>query len=94
MDIHDRFEALNSEFLKFDRVTEKLSQRRDLHAFIRLDQWFPGETSDIVCAAWHDEICLDFDDEKLSTLTDEQLTELIRCGVRHCERNGAAVMFA
>lgn len=80
--LHDRFEKFNDEFLAFERVETKRSQRPDLHAFLLLDELFPGNT-DMVCSAQHDEIWLEVDNQQLATLSDDQLIELIRCGVRH-----------
>jgi len=94
MDIHKRWEAVTKdgdEFLKFDKVANKRSQRPDLHAFLMLDELFPG-TSDLVSSASHDEIWLDVDDDQVETLTDEQILELSWCGVRH-DSDGGLCMF-
>ena len=85
MDINERWEAVTkegNEFLKFEKVANKRSQRPDLHAFLMLGELFPG-TSDLVSSASHDEIWLDVDDDQVETLTDEQILELSRCGVYH-----------
>lgn len=90
MDIHERWEAVTKEgdeFLKFEKVANKRSQRPDLHAFLLLDELFPG-TKDIVAAVGHDEIWLDVDDDQIETLTDEQILELSWCGVRHAWDGG------
>lgn len=72
---------LDWEFLKFERVENKRSQRPDLHAFLLLDELLPGN-SDIVSAAEHDVIYLDVDAEKLAeVITESQVVELRRCGV-------------
>lgn len=94
MDIHERWEAVTkegTEFFKFEKVANKRSQRPDLHAFLLLDELFPG-TSDLVAAAGHDEIWLDVDDDQIETLTDEQILELSWCGVRH-DWDGGLCMF-
>ncbi len=94
MDIHERWEAVTKEgdeFLKFEKVANKRSQRPDLHAFLMLDELFPG-TSDLVSSASHDEIWLDVDDDQVETLTDEQILELSWCGVRH-DSDGGLCMF-
>ena len=71
------------EFLKFDRVQNKLSKRADIHAFLLLDKLVPGDC-DMVSAAEHDEIWLDVTPEELSkVVTTAQIIELIRCGVRY-----------
>jgi hypothetical protein len=77
------FDEFNDdEFLKFDRVENKLSTRPDIHAFILLNELFPG-TRDMVACANHDEIYLDVDAKELKEkATKEQLRDLHRCGVR------------
>jgi hypothetical protein len=80
------FDEFNDdEFLKFDRVENKLSTRPDIHAFILLNELFPG-TRDMVSGAEHDEIYLDVEpDELKEKATKEQLRDLHRCGVRESE---------
>ena len=82
--IKEWFEKHGDEYLKFHRVENKLSCRHDLHAFILLDKLVPGD-SDIVSCAEHDQIWLDVTPQELEGVaTEEQVIELIRCGVR-CE---------
>jgi hypothetical protein len=82
-DIKAVFESHDGEYLKFDRVENKLSKRPDLHAFLLLDQILPGD-SDIVSAAEHDEIFLDIELDDLADagITNYQVRDLVRCGVR------------
>jgi len=83
--LHQFFEDHDDEFLKFDRVTNKLSQRPDLHAFLLLDRLIPG-TSDMVSNAEHDEIYLDIDVPSLLLVaTDSDLIDLHRCGILYRE---------
>lgn len=87
-------EAETEEFLKFERITVPLSKRPDLHAFMLLDQLIPGE-DDIVAGATHDEIWLGVDVEALAeVVTPEQVTDLIRCGVRWDSECDSLAMFA
>ena len=82
VNIQELWDQYHDEFLKFDRVENKLSNRPDLHAFLLLDKLVPG-TNDIVSNAQHDEIWLGVDLEDLAkVITPEQVVELIRCGVR------------
>lgn len=92
MNIHDRFEAVTDEYLKFDRVENKLSTRPDIHAFILLNEIFPG-TRDMVSASGHDNIWLDVDSEVCDKLTDNQILELARCGVMFDEDSDCLSMF-
>ena len=83
----------HDEFLKFERIENKRSNRPDLHAFLLLDELCPGD-SDMVDGAAHDEIFLGVSLEELAkVITEEQVIELVRCGVRHSEYDCLA-MFA
>ena len=80
--LEEMLKADSDEFLKFERIENKRSNRPDLHAFLLLDELCPG-TTDMVDAAEHDEIFLEVSLEDLATvITEEQVIELIRCGVR------------
>ena len=92
MNIHDKFELVNDDFLKFDRVENKLSTRPDIHAFILLNELFP-DTRDIVAAAGHDIIYLDITTEQTAKLTDEQILDLTRCGVMFENESEGLSMF-
>lgn len=94
MDIEQRWEIVTEgEFLKFERVENKRSDRPDLHAFLLLDSLFPG-TSDMVSCAEHDEIWLDVAGDQIEILTDDQMRELARCGVRYDADSDSLCMFA
>lgn len=94
MDLHERFKQFEGEFLKFDLVENKLSKRPDLHAFILLDSLVPGQ-NDLISCAEHDEFFLSIDPDTLDeAATDEQLRELVRCGVRYDAHLDCLCMFA
>lgn len=94
MELHERFEQIDDEYLKFDRVETKFSNRPDLHAFILLDKLVPGDR-DLISCAEHDEFFFDIDPDTLNgVVTDEQLVELVRCGVRYDASNDSLCMFA
>lgn len=89
---HEQYEKHEDEYLEFDRVQNKTSRRRDIHAFNLLDKLVPGE-GDIVGGARGGEIWLDVDPQDLAAVaTDDQIIELIRCGVRY-DANGNLSMF-
>jgi len=92
MDAQEKFEKFDDDFCKFDRVENKTSKRPDLHAFMLLDRLFPGDY-DIVSAASHDEIWLDVDSDQIENLTEEQVLELTRCGVRYDSSTDCLGMF-
>jgi len=92
MTSRERFEKHNDEHLKFDRVNNKRSQRADLHAFLLLDELFPDD-SGIVGRAKYNEIWLDPTPSQVEMLSDAQILELVRCGVRYNDDNKALCMF-
>jgi hypothetical protein len=91
---YERFEAFNDDYLKFDRIENKRNQRPDLHAWLLLDELFPHPGHGIVSAAESGEIWIDVEGEKLEILTDEQILELVRCGVWYDSEYDCLAMFA
>lgn len=90
----EMLDADTDEFLKFERIEKPLSKRPDLHAFLLLDRLVPG-TQDIVAGAGHGEIWIGVDVEELAAvITPEQVTDLIRCGVRWDSSADSIGMFA
>jgi hypothetical protein len=84
----------DGEYIKFERVENKLSNRPDLHAFLLLDKLVPGK-SDMVSAAEHDEIWLDVEPSALAeVVTEAQILELVRCGVRYDSEVESLALFA
>ena len=88
-DIRAVFEKHEDDYLDFAAVSDKMSKRPDLHAFMLLDKLLPSD-SDIVSAAEHDEIFLDveLDDLAKAGITEEQVRDLVRCGCRGSEWEG------
>jgi hypothetical protein len=88
------YEAFSEdESLEWDRVDHKRSQRPDLHAFLLLDELVPGK-QDIVSCAEHDQIWLGVEPEELDgKATQDQMIELIRCGVMYDEDIEVLSMF-
>lgn len=85
----------HEEFLKFENVpsARRLSNRPDIHAFILLDKLSPGK-SDIVSSADHDQIWLGVDVEDIAEWADEEdILDLIRCGVMLDEDRDCFSMF-
>lgn len=94
--IHDKWEAVNDDFLKFDRIDE--SQRpyssSDVCAFVYLDRLFPSEKGiDMVAGAEHDEIYLRIEEDQVARLTDADILYLTRCGVRYDSEFSGLAMF-
>ena len=91
--INERFEDVDNEFGDFEKIKNKRSNRPDLHAFLLLDELFPGD-DDIISASQHDEFYLNISADNIEILTDEQILELIRCGVMYNDELECLSMFA
>lgn len=92
MSIRERFEQFDGDYLKFDEVENKLSKRRDLHAFMVLESLLPG-VRPMISSSEHDEFYLDLPVEQLAGITDARIQELIRCGVRYDAEYDCLCMF-
>ena len=89
------FKDNDDEFLKFKNipVTRRLSSRPDLNAFMLLDQLAPGD-EDMVSCAEHDEIYLSLSRKAVASLaSEEQILDLIRCGLRLDDFGDGFAMF-
>lgn len=95
IDLKATFEKCDDDYLKFDRVQNKLHSRPDLCAFLLLDKLMPRAGRDMVRGAEHDEIYLDADCEKLAEVaTENDILTLTRCGVRYNSETESLAMFA
>ena len=87
------FDKHNGEHLKFERVERRFSSRPDLHAFLLLEDLVPGDDY-IVSAAEHDKTYLGVDPSDLArAVTEDQVVELLRCGVLYDEEEDSLFMF-
>lgn len=93
MERKERFEKYNNEFLRFERVENKKSNRPDLHGFLLLDELFPSNR-DIISAAEHDRFWIDIEGKQIEKLTDKQIIELTRCGIKYDSEFDCLSMFA
>jgi len=92
-DLNQFFEDHEDEFLKFDKVEEKLSSRPDINAFLLLNKLVPGN-HDIVACAEHDQIWLATDiEELLEVAMPSELLDLYRSGVWYDDDNDSLSMF-
>jgi len=99
-ELSEFYDEHKDEFLHFERVEDKITNRPDLHAFLRLDKLLPNAdpvgrgADDIVSGADHDVIYIGIDvEELLAVATDDQLIELYRCGIFYSEDNDALISF-
>lgn len=94
IDLEATFEKHDDDYMKFERVENKLHSRPDLCAFLLLDKLLPNDGRYMVCAAEHDEIFLSADCGKLAEVaTEDDILTLARCGVRYDSSTGSLAMF-
>lgn len=77
------FDKHDDEFLKFDKIVEPRHSRPDLCAFLMFsDLTISCNNCDIIDGAEHGEIWLSVDPAEIAAnATEEQICDLIRCGV-------------
>lgn len=91
--LYSIFEKHSDDYLKFSDIENPPSQRPDLCAMILLDRLIPGKR-DIIVQAEHDEFTLGIDPDVLASVaTEEQIVDLIRCGVRYSSSIECLQMF-
>lgn len=91
-ELFEAFETHRDEYFKFDRIDNPSHKRRDVCAFVMLDQLFPAK-GDILGAAEHDEVCLSIDlDELAEVATTDLIIFLQRCGVCISKSNESLYM--
>lgn len=89
----EQYDKYEDEYIQFDRVENKTSNRRDMHAFNLLDKLVPGKGY-MVSAAEHDQIWLSVDPAELAKVaTEDQIIELIRCGVMYDDDTESLSMY-
>lgn len=104
IDIAATFEKFENEYLNFESIESPRHPCPDLGAFLLLAELAPdvisnsgpynGKQHDIVSAADHDEIWLSVDLGKFAEVaTEENILELVRCGVRYDTENESLAMF-
>lgn len=94
--LQTRMATFGDNYCNFEGIKSPRSQRPDLHAFLLLDELVPGKPgNDLISASEHDEFYLDIDMEQLNAvISDAQIEELVRCGVRYESVYGCLAMFA
>ncbi len=93
MNINDIFKSYDEpDFLQFDKVENKRSSRRDLHAFMLLDDLFDGEADIIESSEW-ELVRLSISQDQIETLAPTIIQELVRCGVLYNEHSEALYIY-
>lgn len=73
--------------MAFERIENKTTLRPDLHAFNLLGKLFPvtdGSYINLISDAECEVVYLSFSSEQISTLSEENVIELLRCGIDYC----------
>ena len=93
MSFVDFFNSVEDEGNQFDKIENPLSSNQQLCAFMYLHQLFPNEPN-IIAKAEFDHLWVGPEDsQELESLTLEQVTYLVRCGIYYCEHNDSLVMY-
>jgi hypothetical protein len=81
--LEERFQQFSDHYREFDRIEAPLSRRPDLHALLLLDEIVPEVDKGILGESTHEFIFLNIDMSAFAyDVTDDQILELVRCGVR------------
>ena len=88
-------EKYQYDYLKFDRVVKnRLHPLHDICGLLLLYKLVPSISYSIIIAAEHDVVYLDVDCDKLvEAAMEEDLVDLIRCGVHYDSESGSLAMF-
>jgi hypothetical protein len=91
------FEKYDAEDIDFEDVKKPRSKRKDMHVFLLLEELVPFRKDDedvIISAVEHDQFWISTSIEKLAkVITEEQIRELVCCGVRFDEGTESLYMF-
>lgn len=79
-DLKEFFDANFDEYLHFERVENKTTNRPDMEAFLMLDKQYNSNIG-IIGSAIYEEVCLNVDIDKID-LTEDDVIKLLRCGIR------------
>lgn len=93
MNLKEVFDKHADEYIQFDHIVNPVHPRPDICAFMMLADLVPDQ-GDIVSAAEHDKIWLKTNCVKLEeAATENQIVDLIRCGVIYDEEFDGLCMF-
>lgn len=83
MSVKELFEKHEAEHGKFERVENKRSPFKDVHAMLLLGELFKpkGDDNKIISNYYDYHLYLNIDAEEVEKLTENQVIELVRCGV-------------
>lgn len=94
INLKEVFDKFEDDYGRDEDIAVRLSGRPDLNAFMLLDQLQP-ESADMISASEHDEFFLSIDCEKLAeVITEEQVRDLVRCGVMYSDGYESLTMYS
>ncbi len=97
MDLHERFEQFDSEYLKFENIAPErvLSCCRDLNALLLLERILSKENRHgIISGSDHEIVYIGVDVEALNAVaSDEDIKDLRRSGVHYDSECECLAMF-
>jgi len=95
MNIQETFDKFENEVGEFKNIKSPKHSRPDICAFLILDALCPVNSSQkIIASATHDEIFLQVNCEELAAVaTEEDILDLVRCGVLYSEIYDSLFMF-
>jgi hypothetical protein len=95
LNLKELFEKHGDEFLRHKNIENPMHRQADLCAFLMLDKIAPlNNDRDIIISSQYDEITLAFDPKKVALYaTEQEIIDLIRCGLRYDSDEDCFVMF-
>ena len=90
-DLAEWFSVNFDEYLHFERVYNRITNRPDLEALLMLGKQYDGDV-DILGGVNYEEVFLNVDINKVD-LTEGDVIKLLRCGVRYNSDNECLSMF-
>lgn len=84
----------DNEYLKFKEIKNPPCESSDLSAFMLIHKFMIDKEADIIISSEHDEIYLSsIDTLNLEIIKEEDIINLIRCGVRYDQNYECLSMF-
>ena len=90
-DLAEWFNVNFDEYLHFERVDDKITNRPDLEALLMLDKQYDSNVG-ILGGVNYEEVFLNVDLNKID-LTEDDVIKLLRCGVRYDSDSESLSMF-
>lgn len=88
INLEELFDRYSDEYLKFERVENKMHSRQDICAFLILAGLTNEAGRNIIVASDRDKIWIDVSPDIVAEMAaEEDIITLIRCGVRFDESN-------